>query len=123
MLCDARGQDLRDDGVRDDREAVVDRACGRRVLQVVDLAQRQHERKDARPVVEQDLARLAGFEAAERQRRTGGKAQRIDRTQRVQAEGHDVGIVAHLHPLFLELMDDAATVDVAAEEDQDIAPL
>ena len=41
----------------------------------------------------------------------------------VGAEGHDVGVVAHLDAFFLKLVDDAAAVDVAAEEDQDVALL
>ncbi len=60
----AGGQNLRDAGVRDDGEAVVDCAgCGR-VLQVIDLTQRQHKRKNALPIVEQDVLGLAALHAA-----------------------------------------------------------
>ena len=120
---DAGRQDLRDAGVGDDREAVVDRAGRGRVLQIVHLAQRQHEREDALPVVEQDVFGLAALHAAEGQRRAGGEAQRVDRRDGVEAERHDVRVVAHLHPFFHELMDHGAAVDVAAEEDQDVALL
>ena len=76
---DAGGQDLRDARVGDDGEAVVDRAGRGRVLQVIHLAQRQHERKHALPVVEQDVLGLAALHAAEGERRAGGEAQRVDR--------------------------------------------
>ena len=48
---DARGQDLRDDRIGDDREAIVDGPGGRRVLQIVHLAQGQHEGEHAILVV------------------------------------------------------------------------
>ena len=47
----AGGEDLRDVGGRDGREAVADRAGRRRVPLVGDLAQREHEREDAVLVV------------------------------------------------------------------------
>ena len=76
---DTGGQDLRDAGIGDDGEAVVDRTCRGRVLQIVHFAQRQHERKDALPVVEQDVLGLAALHTAEGERRAGGEAQRVDR--------------------------------------------
>ncbi len=42
---------------------------------------------------------------------------------RVGAEGHGVGVVAQLDAFLLKLVDDAAAVDVAAQEGQDVAPL
>ena len=41
----------------------------------------------------------------------------------VDAERHGEGVVAELDALFLQLVDDAAPVDVAAEEDEDAAAL
>ena len=84
---DAGRQDLRDAGVGDDREAVVDGARGRRVLQVVDLAQGEHEGEDALPVVEQDVLRLAALHAAEGQGRAGGEAHRVDGREGVGPNG------------------------------------
>ena len=52
-----------------------------------------------------------------------GKAEGVDGADRVGAEGHDVGVVAHLDPFLLQLVDDAAAVDVAAEEGEDVALL
>ena len=123
VASDAGRQDLGDDGVGDDGEAEVDGAGSGGVLQVVDLAQRQHEGEHPVLVVEQDVARLAALEAAEGERRAGGKAERIDGADGVGAEGHGVGVVAQLHALFHELVDDAAAVDVAGQEAQDVAPL
>ena len=123
VLGDAGGEDLGDDRVGQGREAVGDGAGRGGVLQVVHLAQGQGEGKDAVLVVEQDVAGLAALHAAEGQGRTGGKAHGIDGGDGVQAEGHDVGIVAHLHALFHELVDHATAIDVAAEEDQDVAHL
>ena len=120
---DAGRQDLRDARVGDHREAVVDGAGGGGVLQVVDLAQGQHEGEHAVLVVEQDLARLAAVHAAEGEGRAGGEAQGVDGRDGVGAERHDVGVVAHLDALFDQLVDDAAAVDVAGEEDQDAAAL
>ena len=75
---DAGGQDLRDAGVGDDGEAVVDGPGGGGVLQVVHLAQRQHEGEDALPVVHQNVLGLPALHPAEGQRRTGGEAQGVD---------------------------------------------
>ncbi len=120
---DAGGQDLRDARVGDGREAEADGAGGGRVLEVVDLAQREHEGEHAVLVVEHDLARVAGVHAAERERRAGGEPERVDRRDGVHSERHGEGVVAELDALFLQLVDDAAPVDVAAEEDQDAAAL
>ena len=99
-------------------------APGRRcVLEVVHLAQSEHEGEHAVLVVEQDVADLAAGHAAERQRRPGGEAERVDGRDGVGAEGHDVGVVAHLDALFHQLMDDAAAVHVAREEHEDVALL
>ncbi len=116
-------QDLRDARVGDHREAERDGAGGRRVLQVVDLAEGEHEGKHAILVVEHDLARVAGLHAAEGERRAGGEAQGVDGGDRVEAEGHGEGVVAELDALLHELVDDAAAVDVAGEEDEDAAAL
>ena len=87
--------------VGDHREAVVDGAGGGRVLQVVHLAEGQHEGKDAVLVVEQDdPARLAALQAAEGQGRPCREAERVDGRDGVEAEGHDVGVVAQLDALF-----------------------
>ena len=69
------------------------------------------------------FARLAGLHAAEGERRAGGEAERVDGGDRVEAERHREGVVAELDALFLKLVDDAAPVDVAAEEDEDAAAL
>jgi len=119
----AGGQNLRDDGVGDDGEAEVDRARRRRVLEIVHLAQRQHKGEDAILVVEQDVTRLAALHAAEGQGRAHGEAQGVDGADRVRAEGHGVGVVAQLYPLFDQLVDDAPPVDIAGEEAEDVATL
>ena len=95
--------------------------CG--VLEVVDLAEGQHEGEHAVLVVEHDPARLAGVHAAEGERRAGGEAQGVDRRDGVETERHREGVVAELDALLDELMDDAAAVDVAREEDEDAAAL
>lgn len=68
------------------------------------------------------MSRLAAFQAAEGQRRAHGEAQGINGAERVGAEGDSVGVVPQLNP-FLELVDDAAAVDVAGQESQDVAAL
>jgi hypothetical protein len=119
----AGGQDLRDARVGDDREAVRDGAGRRGVLEVVDLAEREHEGEHAVLVVEHDLARVAGVHAAEGERRAGCEAQGVHGGDGVDAEGHGEGVVAELYAFFLQLMDDAAAVDVPAQEDEDAAAL
>ena len=116
-------QDLRDARVGDDREAEADGAGRGGVLEVVDLAEREHEGEHAVLVVEHDLARVAGVHAAERERRAGGEAEGVDGGDGVDAERHREGVVAELDALFLQLVDDAPPVDVAAEEDEDAAAL
>ena len=120
---DARRQDFGDDGIGDDGEAKVDGARRRRVFQIVHFAEREHEREHAILVVVQNLARHAALHAAKRQRRSGGEAQRVDRAQRVGAERHGERIVTEFDAFFLQLMDDAAAVDVAREEREDAAAL
>ena len=66
---------------------------------------------------------VAGLHAAEGERRAGGEAQGVDGRDGVDAEGHGEGVVAELDALLHELVDDAAAVDVAGEEDQDAATL
>ena len=100
--ADAGGQDLRDVGVGDDGEAQVDRAGGGGVLEVVDLAERQHEGEHPVLVVEQDLARVAGVHAAEGERRAGGEPERVDGGDGVDAERHGEGVVAQLDALLLQ---------------------
>ena len=63
--ADAGRQDLRDVGVGDDREAVVDRAGGRRVFFVIDFAKGQDEGEDAILVVLQVGLEIAGLDTAE----------------------------------------------------------
>ena len=120
---DAGGQDFGDDRIGDDREAEVDRPGRGRVFQVVHFAQGQHKGKDAVLVVHQDVAGHAAFHTAEGQRGAGGKAQGIDGADRVGAERDGVGIVAQLDAFFDQLVDDAAPVDVAGQEAQDVALL
>jgi hypothetical protein len=74
------GQDLRDNGVRDHREAKVDRPGSCRVLQVIDLTQGKHKREDPVLVVQQDIPCHAALETTEGQCRTDGKAQGINCT-------------------------------------------
>ena len=120
---DARGQDFGDQRIGDDGEAKVDGPRGGGVLEVVHLAQGQDEGEDPVLVVEQDVPRLPALHAAEGERAAHGKAQRIDGADGVGAEGHDVGVVAHLHPFLLQLVDDAPPIHVAAQEGEDVAPL
>ena len=91
---DSAGQDLGDDRVGNDRETEVDGAGGGRVLEVVDFAEGQNEGEYPVLVVDQDLAGLAAFQAAEGERGTGGEAEGIDGADRIGAEGHRVGVVA-----------------------------
>src|SRR5664280_1977272 len=116
-------QDLRDTRVGDRREAEADGPGRRGVLEVVDLAEGEHEGEHAVLVVEHDLARHAGVHAAKRERRAGGEAQGVHGGDGVDAERHRERVVAELDALFLQLVDDAAPVDVAAEEDEDAAAL
>jgi hypothetical protein len=87
---------------------------GRGVFQVVYLAQGQDKGEDPVLVVHQDVASLAAFHPAKSQGGASGKAEGVDGTDGIGAKGHDVGIVPHLHPFFLELVDDGPPVDVAA---------
>ncbi len=123
ILCNARGQDLGDDRVRDSREPVGYGPCGRRVLQIIDLPQRQDEGEHAVLVVKQDPSPLTGILTSERERGAGGETQGINSGDGVFSEGHNVRIVSHLHPFFLELIDDRAPIHVAAEEGEDIPSL
>ena len=66
---------------------------------------------------------MPAFQAAKGQRRAGGEPQGVDGGDGIGSEGDDVGIVAHLHPFLHELVDDAPPVNVAGEENQDIALL
>ena len=66
---------------------------------------------------------LPAVHAAEGQRRAGGEAEGVHGRDGVHAERHREGVVAELDALFLQLVDDAPPVDVAAEEDQDAAAL
>ena len=119
----AGGQNLGDNGVSDDGEAVVKSANGGGVLQVVHLAQSQGKGKATELVVEEHSTRLTTFHAPKGQGCTGGEASGIDSGDGIGAEGHDVGIVAHFHTLFHQLMDDAPSVDIAGEEDEDVTLL
>ncbi len=120
---DAGGQNLGDDGVGDGGKAVGDGSGSGGVFQIVHLAQRQDESKDAELVVEHDLAPLARLESAKGQGGAGGKSQRIDGGDGVPPKGDDVGIVPHFYPFLLQLVNDGTPVDVAAEEDEDVALL
>ena len=102
--ADAGGQDLRDVGVGDGREAVVDGPGGGGVLLVVDLAQRQHEGEHAVLVVAQHLREVTGLRPAEGHGRAGGETQRIDRRGHVLAEGNQAGVPAELDVLLQELL-------------------
>ncbi len=123
VLGDAGRQYLGDDGIGDDWEAIVDGARSSGVLQIIHLTQSQGEGEDPELVVEQHSSGLAAFHAAKGQRRAGGEASGIDGGDGVRAEGHDVGIVAHFDTLFHQLMDDAPSVDVAGEEDENVTLL
>ena len=86
--ADARGQDLGDVGLGDGREAVVDGAGRRRVLEVVHLAQGQDEGEDAVLVVAQDALVVARLHAAEGHGGARGEADRVDVAEDLGAEGH-----------------------------------
>ena len=115
-----RRQNLWDDRVGDGGEPVGDGPGRSRVLEIVHLPQRQHERKHPELVVQQNIPPLAGLQPAERQRRPRREPQRVDRRDRILAEGHDVRIVPHLHTLLAQLVDHRTTVRIAAQEDQNI---
>src|SRR5690606_11852054 len=99
-----------------DGEAEVDGASRRGIFQVVHFAEGEDEGEDALLVVEQDLARLTGFESTKGQGGAGGKSQSVDGGDGVGAEGDGVGIVAEFDAFLLQLVDDAPSVDVAGEE-------
>jgi hypothetical protein len=119
----AGGQDLRYDGVGDHRESEVDRTGRRRVLEVVDLTEGQHEGEDPVLVVPEDLPGLAALHSPEGEGGAGRETEGVDRTQRVGAEGHGVRVVAQLHALLDQLVDDAASIHVSGEEREDVAAL
>jgi hypothetical protein len=96
-------QDFRNDRIRNDGEAEVDRAGRSGVFQIVHFAEGEHEGKDAFLVVEQDLARLTGLESAEGQGGAGGKSQRVDGGDGVRSEWDGVGVVAEFHAFFLQV--------------------
>ena len=112
VLGDAGGQNFRDDGVGNDREAEVDRPGGGGIFQVIYFAQGQHKGKDPFPVVEQNIARLTCLQAAKGKSGAGGEAQGIDGAEGVGAEGDSVGVIAQFDPFFVELVDDGTAVDV-----------
>ncbi len=97
---DACRQNFGDDGVGDDGEAEVDRSCCRRVFNIVHLTQCQHKSEDAILVVHQNVFRLPTLHAAERERRSRGKAQGIDRAVSVESEWHGVRVVTEFDSFF-----------------------
>ncbi len=120
--ADARGQDLGDVGVGDDREAHVDRPGAGGVLEVVDLAEGEPEGEHPVLAVFEALSRLARLQAAEGHRGADRPVQREDAADRVPAVGDDVGIPPHLDLFLGELVDDAPAVRGGAGKHHD-APL
>ena len=102
--ADARRKDLRDVGVGDGRESEVDGPGGGGVPLVGHLAEGQHEREDPRLVIEEVAAEVARLDAAETQRRTRRKPQRVNRGRNVRPEGHQARVPPHLDAALRQLL-------------------
>ena len=70
----ACGENLRNGGVGDGREAVVDDARCRGIPFIANVSESQDERENAVFVVNEDLAEIAGLDTAEAQCRASGKS-------------------------------------------------
>ncbi len=71
----------------------------------------------------QDVAVVAGLQPAEGQRAAHGPVEDEDAVDGARAGRHDVGVPAHLHVLFLELVLQRAAVAAGHGEDEDAALL
>jgi len=112
--------------VADDREAHVDRPGARAVLQVVNRAQADSEREDARPRVIQARLPVALLVPAEGERAPDGPVQRVDDGLRVRPQRNDVDVPAGFrvlgdHVRLEELIPARAPLMVADEEGEDVA--
>ena len=119
----ARRQYLGNVDVRDGGKAEIDGARSRCIFEVVHLAQGQHKGVNSVLVVHQNLTGLATLHTAEGEGTARGKTQGIDGADGVCAKGNNKGVVAHLDTFLLQLVNDAAAVDVAAQEGKDVALL
>ena len=124
--ADAAGQDLRDIGVGDHREAEIDGPGGGGVFLVVHLAQRQHEGEHAALVVEQDLAGFlqpARLEPAEGERGAAGEAEGVNDGRGIRPVGDQERFPVHLHAAAVELRGHGFAARVGPHEDQQVALL
>ena len=129
--ADAAGQDLRDGGIGDDREAEVDGARGRREFLVREQlllgsvgvgAQGEDEGEDAVLVVEEDLTRrleIARLDAAEGHGRARGEVEGVDGCAHVPSVRDKVGVPTHFHALLGQLLRHGVAVAAPGHENQD----
>ncbi len=111
--ADAGGQDLRDVGVGDDGEAVVDRPGRGGVLLGV-TSPRASTKAKMRFLLYRRLAvEVAGLDAAEGEGRAVGEAQGVDQGGDVPAEGHQAGLPAELHAFLGQLLGELLAVGAA----------
>ena len=106
VSADAAGQDLRDIGIGDHREAEVDGARRSGELLVVQFAQRQHEGEYAPLVVEQNLAgflEAARLEAAEGEGGAAGESQGVHDGRSIGAVRDQECFPVHLHAAAVKL--------------------
>ena len=102
--ADAGRQDLRDVGIGDGGEAVVDGAGRRRILLFRNFAQRHDEGEGAVLVVLQVAGIVARLDAAEAEGHAIGKAQSVDGGRDFLAVGNQAGFPAHLHACLSQLL-------------------
>ena len=107
----------------DDRETEIDCPGSSSVFEIIHFTKRQNKGEDAILVIHQDVARHTTFQTAKSERRAYCESQGIDGTDGIGAKGDDVGVIAHLHSLFLQLVDDGTSVDISRKEGQDVAAL
>jgi hypothetical protein len=113
--ADAGRVDNRDVGVRDRREAHVDRAGAGHPLDVVEGPEHDREREDPVLLVEQVLLEVARLLAAEDQRGPDRPVRGVERVLGVGAERDDAGVPAELDAAAQQLLH-ALAVDVAGEK-------
>ncbi len=126
VSANAAGQDLRDIGVGDHREAEVDGPGGSGVFLVVHLAQRQDEGEHAALVVEQDLAgflEAARLEPAKGERGAASEAQGMHDGRRIRPVGDQERFPVHLHSAPVELPGHGFAAAVGPHENQQVALL
>ena len=126
VSADAAGQNLRDIGIGDHREAEIDGPGGGGVFLIVHFTQRQHEGEHAALVVEQDLAgflEAARLEAAEGERGAASEAEGVHDGRRIRPVRNQERLPVHLHAAPVELRGHGFARAIGAHEDQQVALL